>query len=407
MILMLASPAFSQQPESPARRAAAIADYRKSCAPQIAIYIGEKVGRSSVNTDFLFTQYRSADYNSGENGMLMDPVGLRNGLRREIAGAARFNDKSRLGVCVFQVALRHAEQGVPGFERGTGATSPPRSRIASQPVPSPAPKAAAPAKKLPPARPAKMLPWSTRAMPTKPESQLSPRYAAERADALASCTVPIQASVQVYSLGTAYTTEEANLRFEHSWLQDSDLDDSPSEIQATITKLDGRISNGSSDVTDPPTWRAFRCLSQRRLAQLGGSPLATGAVDGTLTPLSIGGQTPPWTQQGKDARIIASDGKSAMDCVKLVELASGNSRVSGGGRVLSNQCAGPVEIVWCISPDECERKMGNMWTVSAGGSWPVSSEGTVRWAACRGANTAAFVKDTYGLRYYCTAPAKK
>ena len=96
-----------------------------------------------------------------------------------------------------------------------------------------------------------------------------------------------------------------------------------------------------------------------------------------------------------------------MDCVKLVELNKTDSRMGGGGRVLSNQCSGPVEIVWCINPGECDRERGNMWTVRAGGSWPVSANGEVRWAACHGANTAAHVKGTFGLRYYCSAPAKK
>ena len=241
-------------------------------------------------------------------------------------------------------------------------------------------------------------------MSTNPKQPLSPRYAAERADALASCSAPIQQ----YAVQKGTTVGEQNLIFEENWLNDTeDMNKSADEVRKYVAVVDGQIAAGNLAPSALAARRTGRCLYQRRLAQLEGSPLVAGAVDGTLTPLSIGGQTPPWTQQGKDARIIASDGKSAMDCVKLVELASGNSRVSGGGRVLSNQCSGPVEIVWCISPDECERKMGNMWTVSAGGSWPVSSNGEVRFAACHGANTAAFVKDTYGLRYYCTAPAKK
>jgi hypothetical protein len=124
--------------------------------------------------------------------------------------------------------------------------------------------------------------------------------------------------------------------------------------------------------------------------------------------LSVGGQTPPWKQQGKDARIIASNGKSAIDCVKLVTLTKNDSTMGGGGRVLSNQCGGPVEITWCYSPGDCDPgRVGNSWTLGVGRSWPVSAEKEIRWAACHGANTAAFVKDSQGLRYYCSAPLGK
>lgn len=268
----------------------------------------------------------------------------------------------------------------------------------------PAPKAAALAKKLPPARPAKMLQWSPKAMSTEQGLPLSPRFAAERADALASCSV----SVQQFSGYAGKPIADTNLVNEQYLLNDSQImTSSVEQVRKKLANIENYIARNKLSPVDLAAYQIGRCLYQRRIAQIEGSPLIAGAVDGSLTPLSIGGKTPPWTQQGKDARIIASDGESAMGCVKLVELAKSNSGVSGGGRVLSNQCSGPVEIVWCMSPGGCERKIGNGWTVSAGGSWPVSSEGTVRWAACRGANTAAFVKDSYGLRYYCTAPAKK
>lgn len=271
---------------------------------------------------------------------------------------------------------------------------------------TPAPKAAAPAKKLPPARPAKMAPWSTKALATVFDTNeikvITPEFAAERADALASCSAVIQ---QVTKTFPAWTPVDANLFFEETLLNDNRIKLSAEEIKRQIGNVEAHIAGGKSSVAwSLPT---SRCLLQRRLARLEGSPLLSGAVDGTLTPLSIGGQTLPWKQQGKDSRIVASDGKSAMDCVELVELTKTDSGMGGGGRVLSNQCSGPVEIGWCYSPGDCDTETGSGWTLQPGRSWPVSAEKPIRWAACHGANTSSFVKGSHGLRYYCSAPAKK
>lgn len=272
-----------------------------------------------------------------------------------------------------------------------------RPNVAAKPRPAPL------AQKLPPARPAKMAPWSPRAMPTNPKQLLSPRYAAERADALASCPAPIQ---QWAAIPPVSAIAEANLALEQAWLNDSkDMSKNREQLKGTIGGLEQRIAAGGTAI-EVATRRAGLCLYQRRVAQLEGSPLATGAVDGTLTPLSIGGQTPSRTQQGKDARVIASDGKSAMDCVRLERL-GGDSSVGGGGRVLVNGCSDEVEIAWCYWPGDCTTETGSSWTVQPGRSWPVKAASEVRWAACLGRDTASFVKGSYGLRYYCKAPAKK
>jgi len=337
----------------------------------------------------------------GAKGWENDPASLRKAAQILLDQSARIWPSMaagyKYGACRALARAAEIERGFSG--RTKPADSAPRSVVAAKP----APKAAPPAAKLPPARPAKMAPWSPKAMSTKPESKLSPRYAAERADALASCSVAIRQLAAYYPQNNL---DEAILMMEN-WLDDASIDTPRGKISQHIATLDAEIQSASHGPARKAGLRAGRCLNERRLTQLDGSPLLSGAVDGTLTPLSIGGQTPPWTQQGKDARIIASDGKSAMDCVKLVELTKTDSRMGGGGRVLSNQCSGPVEIVWCINPGECDRERGNMWTVRAGGSWPVSANGEVRWAACHGANTAAHVKGTFGLRYYCSAPAKK
>ena len=108
---------------------------------------------------------------------------------------------------------------------------------------------------------------------------------------------------------------------------------------------------------------------------------------------------------GDRSRVIASDGESAMDCTEIVDLASGDSSTSGGNRVIRNNCGEVIEIVWCYvgeGLDGCGA--GGQWTLRVGGSWPVSVEKEIRWAACRGRNTVGFEDGSAGLRYICSAP---
>lgn len=236
-------------------------------------------------------------------------------------------------------------------------------------------------------------------MPTDPKQLLSPKFAAERADALASCSGPLQQAATQDRVPTA----QASLRWE-GYLDDEFMTKSAQELRQNASNLERKIAAGDKWAA---AFRIGLCLIQRRSAQLEGSPLASGAVDGTLNPLSIGNPGAQWKQQGKDARIIASDGKSAMDCVKLEQLTSGDSKLGGGGRVLVNRCSDEVEIGWCYSPGDCDTETGSGWTVQPGKSWPVKATGEVRWAACHGRDTASFVQGSRGLRYYCKAPAKK
>ena len=401
MALLFAAPALSQSSEPPARRAAAIADYRKSCGPMIGPYM------VFGDPDSLFNQQRDASgYNrgnpDGQYGQfeLLGVLGLRARLQNATRSEAAIrNPPDRLLKCATEVALRHALYGVPGYDRGAGGASPstpaPRPNVAAKPRPAPL------AQKLPPARPAKTAPWSPKAMPTDASQKLDPRYAAGRVDALASCS----ASLQQWATQPGHTMVETILVAEGAWLGESQgVNLTVDELRNKIANIENRISGGTLDAADLAAFRAGRCVYQRRLAQLEGSPLISGAVDGSLTPLSIGGTVEKLVQEGKDARIIASNGKSAMDCVKL-ETLGGDSAVSGGGRVLVNRCSDEVEIGWCYSPGDCDTETGSGWTVQPGKSWPVKAEGEIRWVACHGRDTASFVKGSYGLRYYCKAPA--
>ena len=409
-VLFFTATAHAQTLEAKARRDAAVADFRKVCAQQYDAYVRTYVPHPSVRSRdpgaeilalWTFIDARSLT-NELHAAAALRPI---NEIRifinnAETALSANPSPGNYLGLCARKLALHHALHGVPGYDHhsvGGGSTSAPAP--SPQAARKPAPKAAAPAEKLPPARPAKMAPWSPKALPAR-QATLSPRLAAERADIMAACTASLLRAHPGQPRG------EIALEYETQLLDDTTLGASSQELAKKVSRLDSWIASNAGS-PELPSYRLGKCLIQRRIAQLEGAPLATGAVDGTLTPLSIAGQTPPSKQEGKDAKIIASDGKSAMDCVKLVELTKTDSSTSGGGRVLSNQCSGPVEIVWCISPGECQRGSGNAWTVAAGRSWPVSAQGEVRWAACHGANTAAHVKGSFGLRYYCSAPAKK
>ena len=96
----------------------------------------------------------------------------------------------------------------------------------------------------------------------------------------------------------------------------------------------------------------------------------------------------------------------AKACVKLVELASSDSSLSGGSRVFSNQCGQTVEVFWCTL-EECERGSGNTWSLGAGRSWPAPKI-EVRYGACLGANSGGMVKNSSGKydggSYACTGP---
>jgi hypothetical protein len=144
-------------------------------------------------------------------------------------------------------------------------------------------------------------------------------------------------------------------------------------------------------------YRAAKAQLDRDLAAAGRGSATTGSNAGGTG--STGG--------GDRSRIIAGNGRSAMDCVRIEQLAKGDSGLSGGGNVLANRCGGTVEITWCYPEDQggCDWS-GNTWTLSAGGSWPVSAEKEIRWAACHGANTVSFEKGSMGTRYFCNAPLK-
>lgn len=103
------------------------------------------------------------------------------------------------------------------------------------------------------------------------------------------------------------------------------------------------------------------------------------------------------------SRVIAGDGKSAMHCVSIERVASGNSALSGGGKVIVNRCGETVETVWCYVNGDCNTT-GAQVTLQANKSWPIDAVKDVRFAACLGKNTVRFEDGSKGLRYVCNAP---
>jgi hypothetical protein len=122
---------------------------------------------------------------------------------------------------------------------------------------------------------------------------------------------------------------------------------------------------------------------------------------GAAMAMALGGTAPPAHAQVQ-SRIIASDGKGAMDCVRLEKIAdpAGNSPETQW--VLANGCADEVEVGWC-KDDECSREAGNRATVKPGRSWPVAAVDKVYWGACHGKNTFHGETGSKGTRHYCTA----
>lgn len=192
-------------------------------------------------------------------------------------------------------------------------------------------------------------------------------------------------------------------------------------VNKTIGRLnqgawDGEIQQISGPAASPSRNRAKFVMSG------GCQVMPNGAVNSNCQPISPGGRgaTYPSSQPtsnevaagpnasggvARPSRIIARDGQSAMDCVKLVELTKSDSSTGGGGRVLSNQCGNTVEIGWCYVGGDCE-STGSQTNVAVGRSWPVSAEKEIRWAACHGANTFHSDPGSKGLRFTCSAPVQ-
>ena len=160
----------------------------------------------------------------------------------------------------------------------------------------------------------------------------------------------------------------------------------------------GQLDLFSGECSNHPEAANYVAQAREQLASsVGSTPQAS------LTRNSGNGRSTEPQNRGTSSKIIAGDGRSAVDCVRLVEMASADSKLGGGRRALVNNCGGPVEISWCYVATECARGSGNSWTLGAGRSWPIKHD-EVRWGACHGANTISAEEGSAGLRYICKAP---
>ena len=373
LALGLATPAQAQA-ENPTRRAAAVADFRKSCATQIVIS-----GKASAETDYLFTHYRGGALNYSDDTILMGVDGLRRVLPTEIAGAARHNDRSRLGVCVIEVALRHALYGVPGYDRGAGgarSSAPaPRANIAAKPAAQPA------------------------------ASGLEPRDEAFRIRLVSEIDALRKRYRDIVPCawrgdGSGFQNPCLKNNFQNQYIVSQ-------AVLAMLEKSRSRIS--------PVYYSLFKTEWETNGLAYARTGCANLSRSTTPCNLSDPGSRQTVAARNRAAgatgtafsstrsRIIASDGKSAMHCVSIKQLASGTSALTGGGKVILNGCGEPVEAVWCYVNGDCNTT-GAQVPLQANRSWPIDGTKEVRFAACLGKGTVRFEDGSKGLRYVCTAP---
>ena len=190
---------------------------------------------------------------------------------------------------------------------------------------------------------------------------------------------------------------------------------------ASMNKVFGRPFRGKELELRLAHDIAFQCLLSTRLAQLTKStPTGSGTIPTQprdTRPLVFSsraensGTVFDTHTRGESAKLdrsktIAGDGRSAMACVGIKSLASKDSTMSNGRRIIVNNCESTVEVGWCYVDTECSRDFGNLWTLGAGRSWPVSATREIRFGACYGADTLSGEKGTSGARFICQAPGR-
>ena len=347
-VLGSSAQALAQAPEPPARKAAAIADYLKSCASQINSHGGS----------------------DNIHGFLpMRPYGqpLPQWVHQIASSNLRGSTFGALEACGATVAIRHASSGVPGYDRGAGlarpSPRPARPRIAAQPAP---------------AGPLKTTISAQQARDNAVDAALR-----REIDALI-------ARFKVTGVCTWRTGAIQDPCVKNNAQKNILLTDA---VLASLEAQRGKVSENYYRSVKTP-WENVRARIVADCAKLASSTTACGLPA-------------PDSAYGKKSRIIARDGRHAMACVKLVTISKGDSSTTGlGNRVLSNQCNGPVQIGWCYVGGECERGAGNSWTIGPQRSWPVSAVKEIRWGACHGANTIHGDPGSKGLQFTCSKPAK-
>jgi hypothetical protein len=186
------------------------------------------------------------------------------------------------------------------------------------------------------------------------------------------------------------------------------------ELGEVVDEREDSVSGGRTS-EDAPAGRA----DENRRASNGPSQTSNGAAQQTANDSGEFAHNAPeeFTDESREAADESVEPRGpetppkghrpeldAKDCVIIAQVSQGDSAVSGGGKVLANQCGETVEVFWCAIGPECDNERGNMWTLGAGRSWPISAKNDYHYGACRGRNSGGFTRGTAGAEYACTGP---
>lgn len=159
--------------------------------------------------------------------------------------------------------------------------------------------------------------------------------------------------------------------------------------------LQARRASGQGDWTNA-ILGVVTAAAEVYVASNGGAAPTYTAPTYTAPTYTAPAYTPPSSAQPSGGGQVWSDAHNpANDATACIVVQNETNR-----RLLANTCAYPIETAWCIAETECGRS-GNLWTIAAGGRWPVSAEGTVRYAACRNRNSIATVPNSTPFEYRC------
>jgi len=109
---------------------------------------------------------------------------------------------------------------------------------------------------------------------------------------------------------------------------------SGSDTASIVDLYTYQIDLFEGDCAGHPEADAYISNGSRFLAEALGSDADSDSDQQSTSP---GSSTPTDRNYGDRSRVVASDGESAMDCSELLDLASGDSRLTGGNRVIANK----------------------------------------------------------------------
>ncbi len=351
----LATPAFGQSRNRPE---AAVADFRSSCSAQIAAYeaTGGRGGagfeqRSNwFSAMFLLEGLQSVEY-------------LQAWRQRELAELARHDDPRssidtarRVHVCLAEVAIRHHEQGVPGFGRAAGPAA--SNSSAARPAASsrPAnPPASAPARSVSAAYAARLA-EGERLLAT-PAVQRALRNPSRTYDRSVRLT-PAERAAANRSIQACQSEYEGAFADYYAFSGGEDAASAVSNLDINIVAFNARYAAdaGRGDANAIETLRrtaadggdadrvAKACVARHHLTRLG-IPVDAGAsgteVAEISDPLPSAGTTPAGPRQ----QVAVDTDEYAARCLRA--LVPGRDAGAGGFGAVVNNCDFRIAYTLC------------------------------------------------------------